>query len=91
MTKRSRTSLIVPKTPGGHLDNPPSDCPFAVGYCPDPEKYERVMIVDYVLCSRATNKNCRVCPRKLEADRGRRNRIRLVRGNEYDNSKGGTE
>jgi hypothetical protein len=73
--KRPRTNLIVPKTPGGFLDDPPGDCPNRVFYCPDVRKYETIPVVDYARCDRKYCPLPRICQRRLEADKGRRHRI----------------
>lgn len=80
---RPRTKLLIPKVPGGFLDGPPEGCPNVVAYCPDPKRYEAILIVDYVRCSRSHCSLPSICQRRLEADRGRRHRISVQRNGEY--------
>jgi len=82
MKRRPRSLMVVPRIPGGFLDNPPDGCPNAITYCPDPNRYETLRIVDYVRCGNGycPSTNSKACPRRLEADRGRRARMRLMRG-----------
>lgn len=76
--KRTRTLLAIPKTPGGHLDYPPIECPHVKDYCPDPARYETARVVDYVICSFSC-KQAKGCYRKDEADEGTRKRIRQTK------------
>lgn len=73
--KRERTLLVVPKTPGGFLDNPPEECPHVKDYRPNPRKHKNIQIVDYVICSSCC-KLQKSCSRKAEEDSGSRRRIR---------------
>jgi len=77
--KRPRTKLTIPRTPGGHLDNPPLDCPNQRSYNPNPAKYETIMVVDYCLCERKYCKLERICERRVEEDSGRARRINRMR------------
>lgn len=77
---RPRTKLIRPRPPGGFLDDPPDGCPNAVSYCPSPAKYESIMVVEYVRCSRKSCSLPIVCQRRLEADKGLLRRLQIQRG-----------
>jgi hypothetical protein len=68
----------MPKAPGGYLDYPPTDCEKAVTYCPNPELYEVLRIVDYVLCCFCCpRQKAEHCQRKQEEDAGTKRRILL--------------
>lgn len=72
-TKRQRTLLAVPLSPGGYIPDPPDTCPKSVAYNPNHSKYETITIVDCLLCHR-----CQIgkhCETKLAHESGRRRRI----------------
>lgn len=74
--KRKRISLAIPRCPGGHVDFPPSDCQKSKPYCPDPERYEEIRVVDYCICSYiCPRQKADHCPRKAEEDAGEKRRI----------------
>lgn len=71
--RRERSKKMILTAPGGFLEDPPEYCPKKVDYCPNPNVYHNLEIVDYVLCNRCKFKGS--CERKYEQDRGKRKRI----------------
>lgn len=78
---KPRSKLLKPNVPGGYLDDPPEGCPNAVSYCPDADRYESILIVDYVMCVKRYCSVPSICQRRLEADKGLSRRLSRLKGN----------
>lgn len=75
--RRQRT-LLIPRCPGGFLDNLPVGCQFSRTYDPNPRKYESILIVDYVCCHSACPPiEYDTCERRISEDKGSRRRISI--------------